>query len=136
MMGTNYYQRERPPCPTCGSKGEVRHIGKSSGGWCFTLHVYPEDGINDLDDWLKLLVAGNIYDEYEEELTFREMVKIITDRSWARKTTPYGYPSWEAFDRENGAVAGPNGLHRHQIDGCRCIGHGSGTWDICVGDFS
>ena len=31
---------------------------------------------------------------------------------------------------------GPNNLYRHTIDGSFCIGHGEGTWDLFVGDFS
>src|SRR5687768_5156700 len=61
MMGTNYYLFEPSitPLPAHNEDGEFKpdrllHIGKSSHGWCFGLHVIPELGINDLDDWMKL----------------------------------------------------------------------------------
>lgn len=50
-MGTNYYLHTKPDCECCGRGFEPLHIGKSSGGWCFSLHVMPEDNINTLDDW-------------------------------------------------------------------------------------
>ena len=51
-MGTNYYLYEgSEACPTCKRPFEPLHIGKSSAGWCFSLHVIPEEGINTLDDW-------------------------------------------------------------------------------------
>ena len=37
---------------------------------------------------------------------------------------------------QNNAEHGPNGLVRSKIDGHHCIGHGAGTWDLEVGDFS
>lgn len=49
-MGTNYYLKPKP-CECCGRTDEGLHIGKSSAGWCFSLHVIPEEGINGLDDW-------------------------------------------------------------------------------------
>jgi len=53
-MGTNYYLYPASPCKACGRSYEAKHIGKSSAGWCFLLHVIPEEGINDLEDWKKL----------------------------------------------------------------------------------
>ena len=41
-MGTNYYLHKKPPCEACGHEPAPLHIGKSSGGWCFSLHVIPE----------------------------------------------------------------------------------------------
>lgn len=130
-MGTNYYcDEEDVVCPTCNhaKNGYNKHIGKSSMGWCFSLHVYPEDGINFLDDWRKFLsTAGRIYDEYDTDYTVDELMSIITDRSHKG--------SWTEEDlAENSAVAGPNGLARH--DSRCCVGHGKGTWDYIDGDFS
>lgn len=111
-MGTNFYLESKPACETCGRPFEDRHIGKSSMGWCFSLHVYPEDGINDLPDWEKLFSTGRIYDEYGATLTPTEMLARITERSH------------------------PRGLARHPVDGTHTISKGAGTWDCCVGDFS
>lgn len=109
-MGTNYYWSQ-PPCAHCGRSDPRIHIGKSSAGWAFSLHVYPDDGINSLDDWEAKFKSGQIHDEYGKRLMPDEMVERIAVRHH------------------------PRGLSRHPIDG-RCIGHGPGPWDLIVGDFS
>jgi hypothetical protein len=130
-MGTNYYYREAP-CPTCG-RGDELHIGKSIYGWCFSLHVYPKRGINDLPDWLKVWEkpGSEIRDDYGATISPKELTDYITHR---KRDDP---PSMT--DREldlHFAVLGPNNLLRSKIDGTRCVAHGSGTWDLEVGDFS
>lgn len=137
-MGTNYYlHRESDTCPHCGRTDNPLHIGKSSIGWCFALHVMPEDGINDLDDWRRLweqdgAVIKNECGDIEEP---EDMLHIIRARHWQNHGVPFGYPSWEEFYRMNHAAPGPNGLVRHAIGG-DCIGHGDGTWDLITGEFS
>lgn len=115
-MGTNYYLHPKPPCTACGRPHEALHIGKSSSGWCFSLHVMPEDGIASLDDWRRLWSQpeARILDEYGEPVTVDEMERKITERS----------------HRLGGE------LRRHDLDGSHCIAHGPGTWDLIVGDFS
>lgn len=137
-MGTNYYFQEKPPCECCGRAFNMRHIGKSSGGWCFSLRVYPDEGINELADWIKLwsTPGSRIEDEYGDVVTTDEMLAAITDRcSMVKKRVPYGYTSLEEFHRRNDSQDGPNGLFRSRI-GSRCIGHGIGTYDLIVGEFS
>lgn len=113
-MGTNYYLHKEPACESCGREHEPLHIGKSSLGWCFSLHVIPEKGINTLEDWRELWKSGTAYilDEYDERVPIEEMEKIITQRSH------------------------PIGLYRHPLDGRHCLGHGDGTWDYIAGEFS
>jgi len=86
-MGTNYYlQKKSGTCQTCGHCSEdPKHIGKSSGGWCFSLHVYPEENITTV----------TIVNEYGETIS-----------------------------------------PRHRVDGKHCVGHGEGTWDYIIGEFS
>ena len=130
-MGTNFYWLPSP-CPTCGH-GERLHIGKSSAGWTFALHVAAQDweaeeGLpRDLDGWRALWArpGSRIVDEYGATLTPEEMNARITQREWRRSA----YAS-------NSAVPGPNGLVRHRVDGVHCIGHGEGTWDLIAGVFS
>lgn len=114
-MGTNYYLHEKPDCESCGRSFEPIHIGKSIGGWCFSLHVMPEDGINTLDDWRALWgkPGSFVRNEYGEKVPIDELEGIITDRKW-----------------------GDRPLRRHDLDGRHCIGHGPGTWDYIVGVFS
>ncbi len=114
-MGTNYYLHQKPDCECCGRPFEPLHIGKSSGGWCFTLHVMPEDNINTLDDWRELWSKPGavIRNEYGERVSNEEMERCITERRWRGE-----------FPR------------RHDLDGRHCIGHGQGTWDYITGEFS
>lgn len=114
-MGTNFYWLEKPPCPTCGHAEEGKHIGKSSVGWVFALHVYPEEGIHGLDDWIARFFRDgtDIRDEYGKLVPASEMVQRIAGRS-----------------------AGGRELLRASPDGRHTLGHGPGTWDLHVGEFS
>lgn len=137
-MGTNYYL-QHGVCECCKKPARERHIGKSSGGWCFSLHVYPEDNINTLDDWKKLLAEkdAKIINEYGDLISYEDMIDEITNRNWnPRESKPYDYSSWEEFHRKNYSFDGPNNLLRHQILKGHCIGHGEGTWDYIIGEFS
>lgn len=129
-MGTNYYI-ESDTCASCGHTPEPLHIGKSSAGWCFALHVYPERGIVDLDDWQKEWHGKRIKDEYGLDIAPAELLKTITDRSAERPLDTINY-KWL---RANYATVGPNGLARHNHSPS-LHHHGAGTWDCLVGDFS
>ncbi len=145
-MGTNFYWID-------GHNSEARtHIGKSSAGWVFVLHIYPEDGINDLNDWLRFWDSqeGWIEDEYENKIEVPEMVERIAKRErevsedyWDK--APMGYSSWDHFHRDNHSLRGPGGLLRSRVESYGnnrqsftngCVKHGEGTWDCFVGEFS
>jgi len=146
-MGTNFYLHPQADCECCGRPFEPLHIGKSSGGWCFSLHVIPEEGINTLDDWRRLWSRQGaiIRDEYGSRVSNEEMEARITERSsnkswdrtwWERPFGRGGYRNEEEFHRSNHSERGPNFLIRHRVDGRHCIGHGPGTYDYIVGEFS
>lgn len=143
-MGTNYYLTTQA-CPTCGvSKHNNLHIGKSSMGWTFALHVYPDPfhNINTIMDWVRLFACPTsiITDEYDRLIPGEEMLDIILNRHGEEVTNAgarlYGYHDINHYYERNGAELGPNGLMRRRIDKSHCIGHGSGTYDYCTGDFS
>ena len=136
-MGTNYYVEAKEPCKECGRPHEEIHIGKSSAGWCFSLHVIPELNIHNLDDWKQFWKGKTIKDEYGNTITKKKMFNTITNREWNcnDQKIPYGYTSWESFHEVNGSIPGPNGLLRHKI-GRHCAGHGNGTYDYIEGEFS
>jgi hypothetical protein len=122
-MGTNYYV----------TKESFRmHFGKSSGGWCFLLRIYPDRGIHNLSDWYRYIAseAYEIKDEYGTRVDFEDLMSIVMDRK---------RPFNRAFSKKdfdcNYAVAGPNNLLRSKIDEF-CVGHGTGTWDLMNGEFS
>lgn len=141
-MGTNYYIATT--CPTCKHHTERIHIGKSSAGWVFSLHVTSE--LKSLSDWMVRLrnleivdgIPEKIYDEYGNQLDLHELLDVITNRTGKVnfKEKPYLYDSWEDFHKSNYSIPGPNGLLRHKVDGAHCVGHGDGTWDLITGDFS
>jgi hypothetical protein len=87
-MGTNYYLKTgnkiTKTCD-CGFEHELDeelHIGKSSYGWKFILHIIPERGINELEDWEELFKTGKIFDEYGNEITEEQMMDCILNRSF------------------------------------------------------
>ena len=136
-MGTNYYHISKD--------AEKTHIGKSSCGWCFGLHVYPETegGPLDFSDWVQKLSDGWIVDEYGAEISFKEMIECIAGRShhidWTEKhdwNKSLWYKNEADFHKKNYSLRGPKNLIRHQILENHCIGHGDGTWDYLVGEFS
>lgn len=129
-MGTNYYLHS-DPCPHCGRSDEPVHIGKSSCGWCFSLHVTND--IHSLDDWMKVWAKPGrfILDEYGERITKATMLRIITR---AGLTNAVRWHKEELI--ANHAVRGPKGLARALMDGKHCVGHGDGAWDLIAGEFS
>lgn len=132
-MGTNYYWTS--------ALGDEIHIGKSSVGWCFTLHVVPERGITDLKQWTRLFrePGSCIKDEYQRPVTAEEMLEEITLRMGriTKDAQPPDGQTWGQFHDKNFSQFGPNGLLRFRIsDRCHCIGHGDGTWDLLTGEFS
>lgn len=168
-MGTNFYLHKplQNACEHCGRhdpKEEI-HLGKSSAGWCFSLHVYPsgDKGVppistwDEMKDWLEgqLSAGAAIRSQYNEDYSLDDLEKVVTKRSclknwdtdwWAPKpfgTTsdgePFvlpGYTSEKHFHHSNQSKRGPNGLLRHQVDEWHCIGNGPGTYDYIVGAFS
>lgn len=130
-MGTNYYLIEREPCECCGRPYERLHIGKSSSGWHFSLHGIPERDLMDLQSWANLLDGKRIEDEYGCEVSCEAMLRIITERG-RDKPAPWS----TRYLNDNWAEPGLNHLLRHKIDGYHCVAHGTGTWDIIVGEFS
>lgn len=129
-MGTNYYLEQRGPCGECGRTFAPLHIGKSSAGWCFSLHVIPESNINSLEDWERewAMPGTRIVDEYNDTVSVEEMRATITER--LGKSGPHA-PHWYT---QNSAIPGPNGLARSAL-GSHCVGHGPGTWDLTPGEF-
>lgn len=131
------------PCKECHRDYESAklHIGKSSAGWCFSLHVYPRPDyssialdIKDLDDWKKYFSFPGSYieDEYGSKISVKEMLDNIENRSGCIDDLPADERG--RFYTANGACKGPNGLARHNISQ-HCISHGEGTYDYIIGEF-
>ena len=75
-MGTNYYHRTKI-CEHCHRYDE-RHIGKSSFGWTFGFHGYPELGLKSYKAWLDALEKdGEIFDEYGRSIPLVDFKKLV-----------------------------------------------------------
>ena len=113
-MGTNYYLHINK-CPTCGTPEKILHIGKSSVGWAFSLHVSPDENINDLEDWKELfkLHPNSIVNEYGDSISFVFMLSTILDRK-----KHYGIK-----------------LLHNEVDNRYCIKN-EDSYDLLIGDFS
>lgn len=127
-MGTNFYYRKS------GADAD-RHIGKSSGGWVFLVRLYPERGINSLDDWKTLLVAdptGKILDEYGRTYTVGGMMSWIEGRHW---TAPYRMSPEELVANCAEYTAGNllRPVERHEEG--RTVRNGEGTYSYVYYDF-
>lgn len=137
-LGTNYYlvRQSNSFCPECKHDPDevILHIGKSSMGWCFHLHVIPELNLNSLKDWQREFAQSRqfIRNEYHEVLSVEDMLDIITKRRGREGKEPWS----EEMYRQNYAEPGPNNLVRSKVDGRHCVGHGEGTWDLIAGNFS
>ena len=133
-MGTNFYLHS-DECETCGRSAEPLHIGKSSIGWCFLLHVDEEVGIDNLADWCQIIGKKGswIKDEYGDSISAGKMLEIIMLRSSRSSSYNKEPDHWYS---SNHAEPGPNGLVRNKVDDNNCIGHGEGTWDLITGEFS
>ena len=144
-MGTNYFLHTKNPdnCEVT-ERDTSLHIGKSSAGWCFSLHVDPSEGIQDLPDWVERWSKEDSYimNENGERVTPAEMLGIICNRksndgkpfNESYKPTPFmRYASAAEFHRKNYSMEGPHGLLRHA--GPHCVKNGDGTWDCIIGTF-
>jgi hypothetical protein len=60
------------------------HVGLSAGGWAFNLHVMPDLGVTDLEDWAELLNYGSLEDEYGKLENPEDFITAIKSRAWHR----------------------------------------------------
>jgi len=126
-MGTNFYMMT-DSCECCGHY-DIIHIGKSSAGWCFALKVYPDKGVNSLNDWKGYIykIRPEIRNDCGDCFSYEDLFDIIENRR-----SPVGSQRHERYYGE----PGPNNLFRQKIDRVFCVGHGEGTWDYILGELS
>ena len=75
-MGTNYYVAKNT-CECCERWDEKYHIGKSSGGWAFSLQGYPAERLTSWKAWKEFLREQEIRDEYGEKIDYDWFVGYI-----------------------------------------------------------
>lgn len=136
-MGTNYYLHA-PKCLHCGKEAEEPlHLGKSSAGWCFSLHLYPEKDLHDWADmWSYIHYKTEeedygIRNEYGDPIDSALFFSIVWDRKGQSEKL-----CDKQWLKDNYATIGPYGLARHVLHPGHCIGHGDGPFDYIIGDFS
>lgn len=151
-MSTSYYLHLNT-CKQCKIPLGSLHIGTSSEGWYFSLHVenikmYPEqlagtvrandNGhiIQSLDDWKTLFADNNntIVDEYGRDVSVDDMLKIICERS-----APDRPSDWEVGRKLSGECEiGVNNLLRQKTNWFRCMSHAPNNlpYSHMVGSFS
>jgi len=142
-MSTNFYVADVVRCQECGHavhNGIKFHIGKSSAGWAFSLHVIPEKHLNTWGEWKAFLDKPGmaIIDEDGAKWSLDEFVMIVENRIGKYgdlEHVPPGYDTWWDFYEINQCEIDANGLLRHKV-GEFCSGHGKGSWDYVTGDFS
>ena len=130
-MGTNYYVNKKPDLVDIlrGEEDLELHLGKSSAGWCFSLRIYPEMGLVNLETWYKFLSKGRITitDEYGTTHDIDDVIHRITKRSWKHEHTLSDIKKY------------PDRFHK---DGCRRhtssdqTKPGKGSYDLCNYEFS
>ena len=148
-MGTNYYmvKGDHPPeghydhplnplLKYGTGRPPMIHIGKSSGGWCFSLHVYPDFGVHTLADWkhfaARLVGEGwRVDDEYGTEHTLDDLWRVVEREGWEKKDELCRVAERVGWEQKMGRA-----LTRHEVDSTYCIGHGEGLYDYIVGEFS
>lgn len=134
-MGTNYYLKSDEPFDGLGFDTTTIHLGKSSSGWHFSLHVYPKQGISNWNNWMVLLlvaIEGDgafIENEYGEKISFASFYDTVVNRK-GRGTED----CTEAFLKSNYTERGYAGLLRHALLKGYCIGHSEGTYDYLIGE--
>lgn len=125
--------------------GEEVHIGKSLRGWYFWLEVYPAGHptvgvINTLADWRAVWDRGGSLvrnEDVKSRLTPAQMEDLVRNGA----TKPIVVQDRAAWLTKLGAEEASNGLVRLQVGPGvgsitpRCIGHGTGLWDYCVGNL-
>jgi hypothetical protein len=81
-----------------------------------------------------------IKNEYNQIITLKELIDKVENRVGTELTkeivSSCGYTSFYHFLESNSAIIGPKNLLRHKITKDHCVGHGSGTWDHIIVEFS
>lgn len=138
-MGTNYYVKSGTKYIHNGwVTDEILHIGKSSHGWYFSLHVIPWAGLNSFEDWKEFLKGKTIHDEYGRKVSYTRMIKTILrdckDGCWGKNTS---------FTGNIGDVAEDHGCYKIRVgkyglwyveDGEREV-VGDGCYTLVEGEF-
>lgn len=105
------------------------NIGKSSSGWKFCLHIYPNHNINSFKDWHDILKIDEymIVDEYNNVISLNEMINIITKKPKVYKKEDAG----KIID--NQYIVSEVGLLQHSYKGFIVVENE--TYDYLICDY-
>lgn len=107
------------------------HIGKNSVGWHFSLCIYPDLNINNLEDWKELFNSCTIIDENYKVIKPEEMLSIINKEYYKERplqeeselksindlNAKLGHRIYDSYDdllKDNSAERGFYGLWAHK----------------------
>lgn len=105
----------------------VLHLGKKSYGWHFSMCIYKEFDIYNIEDWKKFIIHKNykIYDENDNVISFEEFFDNIenqlenindNEKDILRNTNIISSTNYNNYDEllnANSAKRGKNGLWSH-----------------------
>lgn len=70
---------------------EIRHLGQRAGGWQFLFRAYPDQGIRDIQSWLRQLDGVEwIQDEYSREYDADEFLEAVEACANGKQRGLYG----------------------------------------------
>jgi hypothetical protein len=136
-MGTNYYlHRVENMCDHCGRADEdtTIHIGKSSGGWVFLLHV-GGDAPRTLMEWVKQIIDPDveIRNEYGDVIDPTYMLRTILNRIGKERSS-------DAVERQRPQMGAgafyDKGLHLWRMRSSTRNPQPYASVDLCEGEFS
>lgn len=114
---------------------EEIHVGKSSAGWVFLLHIHPDKNIYSLEDYCNIWYDPNIalYNEYDELISPKQLEHTICDR--ALEDDRLTQAEIKQFCKENQCRYDASyGLFRYDLDEFTIPT--SKSYDITTKDFS
>lgn len=79
-MGTNFYIRTQPSCPTCKRPYEKIHLGKSSMGWPFLLQWNGGEFYTNWEEMKEWLKGKKIKNEYDEKVSRKQFIQWVESR--------------------------------------------------------
>ena len=113
-MGTNFYYFSEKITNSVFEEGGM-HIGKLSAGWVFNFQAYENPKLKTVQDYKEFLKSGVIYNEYEEEVSYRDFWELVED---SLKPDPCDSEPPKSFDNLPEDSIHPINIEEWMDEGC------------------